>query len=192
MIPDRDEEKIGVPARRFLQGGKDRFVLLLDDLEGSRANRVADIYARYRLALDTMLGPLGSRASVHFLANMLEAYYFAHSLAINAVLGTALTDHDGDVETIGHPKGQLKGLFKGFDEIEHGEQILKALDVGHVLSNPQTCKSLRTAFAWCWEALGLVKTDTFQLSQGLLHTVTSPQIAALSAALQTPPAPGGT
>ena len=47
-------------------------------------------------------------ASVHFLVNMLEAYYFAHAAATNGVLGTELEDFEGDVESIRHPKNDLK------------------------------------------------------------------------------------
>jgi hypothetical protein len=187
VIPDRDAEQIGLPARKYLQGGQDRFVLLIDDLEGDRAPEMEHHYARYRHVLDTMLGPLAHRASVHFLTNMLEAYYFAHADAINHVLGTALADYAGDVETIRHPKKDLKHLFQGFDEIEHGREIMKRLDTAHVLSNPVTCRSLRTVFAWCWEVLGLSRTSLFQLAQGQLHPVTGSQIAALSTALRPPP-----
>ena len=48
---------------------------------------------RYRRVLDTILSSSQSRrASVHFLVNMLEAYFFAHSDAVNSVLGTNLDD----------------------------------------------------------------------------------------------------
>src|SRR5262249_23128969 len=122
-IPSKDEE-IGLEVRAFLQRRKDSYVLLVDDLEGDRASAVEAVYQRYQLLLDTMLGPLKTRASVHFLVNMLEAYYFAHAAAINAVARTTLTDWEGDVETIPHPKNLLKQHFKGFHEIDHGKQIL--------------------------------------------------------------------
>jgi hypothetical protein len=91
------------------------------------------------------------RASVHFFANMLEAYYFAHSAAVNRALGTTIlwADHDGDVEIIGHPKGDLKNLFPGFDEREHGASIVALLNLEHILGNPNTCAYLRSLLDWC-------------------------------------------
>ena len=119
------------------------------------------------------------RVSVHFLVNMLEAYYFADASAINAVMGTDWTDHPGDVEMIGHPKNELKNQLKSFDEIEHGEQIVRRLDVPHVLSRPETCASLRTLFGWCWRALGMPPGEDYQLEHGVYFCTTQPQIDQL-------------
>src|SRR5262249_34694362 len=146
-------------ARAFLQRHKDAYVLLIDDLEGDRAAQVKAVYDRYRSLLDTMLGNLKDRASVHFLVNMLEAYYFADAQALNQILGTTLTDYEGDVEQIRHPKSELKQQVEGFDEIDHGRQIVEQLDVRHILSRPDTCASLRTLFVWCTKALGLPLSD---------------------------------
>ena len=72
-IPDRDVTDIGLPARRYL-AADDRFLLLVDDLEADRADSIQEIFDRYRIALDTVLTESQSRrASVHFLANTLEA-----------------------------------------------------------------------------------------------------------------------
>ena len=111
VIPDRDEQDIGLKARKYLSEGYD-FIVLVDDLEQSRAEIADAVYARYRAAFDVMLRPLGweHRASVHFLVNMLEAYYLADARAVNAVLGTNLTDFHGDVETIPHPKNAAKAI----------------------------------------------------------------------------------
>ena len=115
-IPDRDAEQIGIPARRFLSSTGD-FVLLVDDLEASRSDEVDAVFDRYRVALDTMLREdMSAKAAVHFLVNMLEAYYFADAKAVNEVLGTDLEDFDGDVETIGHSKNELKALHARYDE----------------------------------------------------------------------------
>jgi len=184
-IPDKDEE-IGLNARKYLTGGHD-FILLIDDLEQARAEQAEAVYHRYREALDVMLSPLQlqARASVHFLVNMLEAYYFADAAAVNAVLGTKLTDFDGDVETIPHPKNQLKtiasGLGRGisFDEVKDGRAILRKLDVAKVLSRPETCRSLRTAFGWCCRAMGLLPTELFRLVDGQLSPVTVGQLDRL-------------
>jgi hypothetical protein len=181
-IPTRDEDA-ALRALGFLRSprqGEEHFVLLVDDLEGARRAQVAPVDSRYREAFDTVLPEaLLCRASVHFLVNMLEAYYFADARAINAVMETDWTDHDGDVETIGHPKGELKTRLGSFEEIEHGEEIIRCLDVPHVLSRPDTCAALRTLFGWCWRAIGLPPGEHYQLDKGSYFDVTRPQIDQL-------------
>lgn len=153
VIPSVDEAQYGIPARRFLQEHTNSFVLVIDDLEGSRIEQVAEVFNRYRLALNQMLDPLGiaDRAAVHFLVNMLEAYYFGHCDAPNVAAGATILDqdHPGDVESIRHPKNQLKQLWNGFDEVQHGSAILDKLDVNHVLQYDDRCCWLRTLFHWC-------------------------------------------
>jgi len=158
-IPDKDAE-IGLRARRYLQQKSNSYILVIDDLEKSGRDAVSDIFQRYRDALDTILIDLKDRASVHFFVNMLEAYYFADSRAINTVmqLNPPLLDHPGDVEEIDHPKSELKHLLRSnyhiyFDEVEHGKQIVPDLNIEHILSKPDYCKSLRTIFVWCIEKL---------------------------------------
>ncbi len=177
---DTKAEDLGEIARGYLRRGYD-FVILVDDLERDFRDKAEAKYQRYRTALDTILASegLSHRASVHFLVNMLEAYYFAHADAINAVLGTALGDHEGDVEEIRHPKNDLKKLHPGFDEIEHGRAILESLNVVRVLSNPETCRSLRTLFGWCSRAIGREFDDVYQLANGRYFDVTRPQIETL-------------
>jgi hypothetical protein len=177
-LASRDEE-IGLLARRCLQDFD--FVVLVDDLESDRRARVRDVYGRYRQAMDLMLDPigLGARASIHFLVNMIEAYYFADASAINEVLGTTLANHEGDVEEIRHPKNYLKAIHSGFDEVKHGEKIVKRLDVPHVLSRPETCKSLRTLFGWCSKAIGRPRDGVYRLDDGEYNEVTRPQLDAL-------------
>jgi uncharacterized protein DUF4276 len=179
QLTSRDEN-IGLLARNLLRGKFD-YVILVDDLEHDFRDQAQDVFRRYRDALDTMLHPVGlsARASVHFLVNMLEAYYFAHADAINGVLGTELGDSEVDVESIRHPKNELKRLSPGFDEVEHGGLILERLDVAQVLSNPATCRSLRTLFAWCSKAIGREFTDVYRLRDGSYFEVTRPQIDAL-------------
>jgi hypothetical protein len=177
-IPTRDEDA-ALRALGFLRQGGD-FVLLIDDLEGARRAKVAEVYSRYREGFDHVLpAGLRCRASVHFLVNMLEAYYFADAKAINAVMGADWADYEGDVETIGHPKGELKHRLGSFDEIEEGEQIMRRLDVPHILSRPETCSSLRTLFGWCWRALGLPPGEDYQLEKGCYSDTTRPQIEQL-------------
>jgi hypothetical protein len=157
IIPTKDEQEIGLPARGFLRNQSCRFVLLVDDIEGGRRPQLTEAFARYRKALDTMLRPdERARAAVHFFANMLEAYYFAHSAATNGALRCQVLpqDYAGDVEQIAHPKNELKRLFCGFDERAHGAEIVAALDLDHVLARPETCSFLRSLFGWCVEKLG--------------------------------------
>ena len=179
-IPDRDAEDVGFPARAFLSSETD-FVILVDDLEAGRSGEIQQIFNRYRLALDTMLQPdQVRRASVHFLVNMLEAYYFADARAVNTVLGTELEDYEGDVEAIRHPKNELKRLYRGFDEMEHGCRILDTLRVCHVLSRRDTCSSLRTMFAWICKAIGEPEGETYQLLEGHYSDVTGDQLRTLA------------
>ena len=180
-IPNRDEEDIGLPARRFLSSAADtNFVILVDDLERRRSGKSRQIFDRYRSALDTILRrpDQARRASVHFLVNMLEAYYFADARAVNAALGTEIEDYEGDVETIRHPKNELTRLSPGFDEVEHGCRILDTLDAVHVLSRKETCSSLRTMFAWVCRVTSEPEGETYQLSEGRYSEVTRNQIPA--------------
>jgi len=174
-IPNKDAERIGFPARDYLQNSC-TYVVLLDDLEYNRTDQAQQIFDRYRNVLDTILLDQKHRASVHFLVNMLEAYYFADAATVNAVLETQLTDYEGDVETIRHPKGELKQIYSGFNEKEHGGRILDRLNVEKVLSDPNTCASLRTLFAWCLKALRETPTDKYQLLSGKLSEITKAQL----------------
>ncbi len=179
LIPDKDAWEIGFPARRYLTEQVMSFVILVDDLEADRKSRAQATFQRYRDALNQILGEQRHRASVHFLVNMLEAYYFADANAINAVLGTNLEDYEGDVETIPHPKNELKKQCASFDEIEHGKEIVAKLHVQHVLSRRETCASLRTLFGWCSKAIGQTPTDEFELVRGSYSKLTKKQIHEL-------------
>ena len=176
----RKDESIGSEARRHLCNGF-QYVIIIDDLENDRASSAGEVFQRYREILDKMLRPVEKEknASVHFLVNMLEAYFFADAAAINTVMGTELEDHERDVETIPHPKNLLKKLACGYREIDHGGRILAQLNVEHVLSNPLTCRSLRTLFAWCWKAIGRKVTDDYRLRDGIYFDATRPQIDEL-------------
>ena len=181
QIPDRDAVEIGLPTRKFLSSD-DRYVLLIDDLEAKRSSDIQQVFDRYRLALDTTLTDnQAHRASVHFLVNMLEAYYFADTQAVNAVLGTNLVDFEGDVETIRNPKRDLKGLCPGFDEREHGRLIVERLNVPHVLSRADVCCSLRTIFAWTYTAIEEPECEIRPLLCGCYNETTKGQIDALPA-----------
>jgi hypothetical protein len=182
IIPDKDAMEIGLPARRHLGVSPCHHVILVDDLEHDRRAIAQQVFDRYRLALDTILTSAQQpRAAVHFLVNMLEAYYFADAAAINAVLELQppLEDYAGDVETITHPKNDLKWRFPGFDEVRHGGAILDHLDVEHVLSRPDTCAWLRTLFAWCVGALERAPvnetvsvSEKYRLRDGIVSAVT--------------------
>ena len=151
-------------------------MVLVDDLEFERSSQAVAVFDRYRRALDTML-PQGSagKAAVHFLVNMLEAYYFANTNAVNSVLGINLEDFDGDVETIRHPKNELKRLHAAFDEKKHGPLIVRGLDVAHVLSRADACASLRTMFAW----VAAATRSSFSVPDGRRFAVTESQLETL-------------
>lgn len=152
-IPSRDES-IGIDVSRWIRETPDVFVLLIDDIEHARRPKIEAIFQRYRDAVDLRLKPEERhRVGVHFLANMLEAYYFAHAEAVNQALGLELGDFDGDVETIRNPKGKLKQLFPGFREVEHGGRILDRLKLAHVLGDPATCAWLRALVGWICSVL---------------------------------------
>ena len=126
-IPDKDATEIGFPARGHLSADQCHLVVLVDDLEHDRRAQAQQVFDRYRLALDTILtNDQKHRAAVHFLVNMLEAYYFADAKAVNAVSGLdpPLEDYQGDVEIITHPKADLKRLYPGFREVDDGGRIL--------------------------------------------------------------------
>jgi hypothetical protein len=184
-IPNKDAQKIGLPARRYLETGPCRFVILIDDLEHDRLQQTQQLFYRYRLALDTILKSQKRDASVHFLVNMLEAYYFADADAINLALELEppLEDHDGDVETIRHPKGKLKKRYPSFKEVEDGGKILKLINIEHVLLQPDKCAGLRTLFAWCVKVLErhpsykhFSLADKYQLGEGKLSDITRAQL----------------
>ena len=176
VIPSKDEQEIGLPARGYLREKPGRCVVLVDDIERDRRPQLASIFDRYRTAVDTMLSPQErSRAGVHFFANMLEAYYFANSEAVNAALKASVIpeDHPGDVEDIPHPKNELKAKHQGFDERTDGAAIVAKLNLDHVLSNPETCTFLRALIGWCVEKLPISceryepdLSSRYQLAQG--------------------------
>jgi hypothetical protein len=180
VIPDKDVSEIGLPTRNYLDKCPNSFVILVDDLEYDRRDVHKETFERYRAVLDNVL-PEGyrKRASVHFLVNMMEAYYFADADAVNTVLGTNLMDFEGDVEAIRHPKAELKKLKLGFDEVVDGWKIVERLDLDKILGNPDTCASLRTLFKWCWRARREVYSDQFQLGIGSCSPITVPQVEAL-------------
>ena len=178
----KDELEIGLPARGYANRSRYHFVLLIDDLEHSRRDQALDVFNLYRTVLDTVLDTLKHRASVHFLVNMLEAYYFADARAINAVLETSLLDYEGDVETIRNPKSDLRAEYQGFREIDDGGRILDQIDIERVLSRPDACASLRTLFAWCVKVLGTYSDhdcadfyDKYRLHDGKLSEITGTQ-----------------
>ena len=182
-IETKDELEIGLPALGYVRRSGYHFVLLIDDLEHGRRNQALEVFNLYRTVLDTVLNTLKHRASVYFLVNMLEAYYFADARAINAVLGTALSDYEGDVETIRNPKSDLRAEYQGFREINDGGRILNQIDIERVLSRPDTCASLRTLFAWCVKVLETYSdhdcadfADKYRLHDGKLSEITRTQL----------------
>lgn len=187
-LPTRDEE-IGLIARRYLSRGAHKYVVLIDDLEYDWRQQIDEVFARYRNAFDAVLGPYREDASVHFLVNMLEAYYFADSQAVTDALelNPPFSEYNGDVEQIRNPKSELRQQLLAytiaFDEIEHGDKIVSRLRLERILGNPESCGSLRTLVAWCVERLQdhphFPNTDwnqTFHLNSGRLSTPTRTQL----------------
>ena len=177
------EAKIGLVARRYIKIDGCHFVLLIDDLEYDRRDQAQQVFDRYRMAFDRILNDLKHRASVHFLVNMLEAYYFADAEAINAILKTCWSDYEGDVEEIPDPKEDLKRLPSGFREINDGGSILNQINIEHVLSRPDACASLRTLFAWCVKVLETYSDhncadfyNKYKLHDGKLSEITRTQL----------------
>lgn len=181
MIPDKDAEEIGLPARRFLKSNPNSFVVLIDDLEDGRRENHEAIFARYDKIFDTFLSrETRPRASVHFFVNMLESYYFADVDALNSVLNISLSEHEGDVEEIRHPKNELRKLTKNrFDEKRDGRLIVNRLDLARVLNNGSTCRSLRSLIKWCIAALGWAYSEKYSLLHGECCRVTMHQIAKI-------------
>ncbi len=174
------QEGIGLPARKLFLENRCDFVILVDDLERAHADQVGSVFSLYRGIFDSICRPQANRAAVHFLVNMLEAYFFVDTVTTNAVLGTTLVAPLTDVEKIAHPKNELKALCSGFDEIEHGGLILQQIDLDVVLADPNTCCSLRTLIKWCMLAINEPITERFQLLSGKLNPVTEPQLLQLS------------
>ena len=184
-IPDKDVSEIGFKAREHLSADGCHFVILIDDLEYDRKNLAQQVFDRYRQAIDTVLtADQRTRASVHFLVNMLEAYFFADASAVNAVLDLdpPLEDYVGDVETIPHPKAKLKDLYPGYHEKDDGGRILNQINVEHILARPDSCASLRTLFAWCFKVLEQFTydpsflVDKYHLQDGIYYEITRPQL----------------
>ncbi|MCB0197328.1 MAG: DUF4276 family protein [Anaerolineae bacterium] len=191
IIPNKDKMLIGFPARRYLENDC-TLVIVIDDLEFAQTSQVQQKFNRYRNAVDSVLRDAQKpRASVHFLVNMLEAYFFAHAEALNLVfeLDPAQEDFEGDVGTIRNPKAKLKEIEPNYREVDDSGKVLELLDLEYILSKPNACASLRTLFAWCTLALAkyqdkayyqsLPMYDKFQLSQGIMSDVTKPQLGLL-------------
>lgn len=194
IIPDRDAA-IGAKIRHWLASDESHYAIWLDDLESASRPDAARKFERMRKAVDTMLSKselLKPRFAVHFLVNMLEAYYFAHTSVVNAVnfqrdevetpVYLQLQDHAGDCENLVHPKNELKRLVANigrgfsFDETLDGTVIVHRLDLDRILGSPATCRSLRTLVAWCWETIGEPRAERFRLTDGVYWNATAGQL----------------
>lgn len=206
-IPDRDAQ-IGYEIRRFV-AQPEHFAVWIDDLESAHRPNAAAKFQRLEQTLDAIVGKvpdLRRRCSVHFLVNMLEAYYFADTAAVNRVNMNPdsdgpetilkLANHAGDsddCENITHPKNELDKQFRKlnpafkFREKDHGAAIVSGLDLYRILGSPLTCRALRTLVAWCWEAIGEPRTERFHLSDGVYWDVTAGQLVDPPPAAQIGP-----
>ena len=90
---------------------------------------------------------------MHFLVNMLEAYFFADPHALKRALGLEIAAHDGEVEDIPNPKSLLKKHFPDYRERQHGGQVLEQIDLHAVLADPESCAWLRSCVRWVVQAL---------------------------------------
>lgn len=181
-LPFRDE-RLALWALGHLTAPDCDFVVLIDDQETPDIDEATRAFRRYREAFDFVLHEHSRCASVHFLVLMLEAYFLADASATNAVLGTDLQDHNGDVEALASPKAHLKRVAR-YDEVEHARRIIPRLNLPHILRNSEHCRSLRTLFAWCAKAAGISADECdLNLDADALYDVTRGQ-------LDTIPEPG--
>jgi hypothetical protein len=178
-LPSRDQE-LALRVRAALQGNLD-FVILVDDLEQSRRQQVEAVIDRYSTAGRLLLKDNEKhRFAVHLLVNMMEAYFFADTNAVEHVLGYKVVSPDADVENIGHPKSVLKDQSDGaYDEREHAPQLLETLNLETVLGCPTTCRSLRTLVSWCVRAKRQLPSARFNLAEGELYQPTASQLDEL-------------
>jgi hypothetical protein len=56
-LPTKDEEEVGVPVLLFLRRNPGSYAMVVDDLEGARRAIAANVFGRYRTALDAALAP---------------------------------------------------------------------------------------------------------------------------------------
>lgn len=154
-IPDRLFNKVVAPIRRYVTEDPCNFVILMDDLEYERIKDGEKIFERYRELLDKGLGSETSRGSVHFLANMVEAYFFADFQATNTALALAspLSEHVGDVERIRNPKHEIRKRLPTYNEIEDAGKVLNRIDLRRVLAEKDSCAWLRSCVKWTVEVL---------------------------------------
>ena len=108
------EDDLGLRIRGHLMRDPHTYVLIVDDLEHERRSQCDAVYSRYRDILDRFLNESDrARASVHFLVNMLEAYYFAHPDAVTTAFSLIppFPGEPGDVEQIRNPKSYLRQIL---------------------------------------------------------------------------------
>ncbi len=187
-LPDKDAA-IGFDARRYLSNQKDGYthhVILIDDLEGLNENDARNAYERYRVALVKINPKDEHRVSIHYLINMLEAYYFVNTDALNSFVNPEglpesqkiiFDNYSNDVEDMPHPKSAIKSKFaknkyRAFNEKQAAQEIIPQLNVPLILSNPDTCAGLRTLFKWCWGAIGEPHEERFCFEEGKLYEIT--------------------
>jgi hypothetical protein len=189
------EDDLGLRIRGRLALDTHAYVLIVDDLEHERRPQCDAVYSRYRDILDRFLDESDrTRASVHFLVNMLESYYFAHPDAVTTALNLVrpFPGESGDVEEIRNPKSNLRQILnssykRSFDEVSDGKRIVNHLRLEIILGDAQTCAALRTLVAWCVEKLeshpqytALNWSKLFHLESGVLFSPTRKQLRSRS------------
>ena len=111
---------------------------VIDDLEHERRPQAAEVFARYRMALDDA-APVAAASSQRSCRPFSRKHAractdFAHAQSVNYVAQRTILpgDHEDDVETIPRPKARMKAIWKGFDEVKHGRRNRRG-------TGPQSC-----------------------------------------------------
>lgn len=162
-------------------------LLVIDDLEHDDRAHATPGLQYWRNLLQGFAAQRDVSVGVHFLVNMLEAYFFAQASKINEhyrernQIELSLRDHLGDVENLPSPKGTLKDHIAvhrgcGYSETDDGVQISRRVDLKVVLQDPMKCRSLRTLVAWIHEQAGQPRGDDYQLANGQYWDVTVDQL----------------
>lgn len=178
-------EQIGLKIRGWIQASTENLAIIVDDLEHERRGEAASLFKRYNDAVLPFLNVDPSfvrRFSVHFLVNMLEAYYFRQVAVINEVCGTTMPSHEGNVENLRHPKNRIDDAIRQvnprqrFREIDDGREIAKKLSLTTILDDPKSCRALRTLVAWIVERIGDGSADRYRLREGEYWDITVGQL----------------
>ncbi len=148
------KQEIALKVRGWLENGQNRFLIFIDDGERARAATIGEVFADYRSTITALLPEAQHpRVAVHFLVNMIEAYYFADPERASEALGWSIPRIGGDPEEIRNPYSDLieaaGRLGKDYGKKrETGERVLARIRLEEILKNPEHCGWLRAAVRW--------------------------------------------